>query len=188
MSAVDAGAVHAGGDEIVDELGLRRRLRRQRRHHPDPRRALPPLAEDPLRFGLELGGAGQGERRGGVGDIRLAGQAAQRDDQGVEGLHHAGLAAAERREAARREPELQLGDVAAAQRDVMGQVRGPLAHLFGGGAPFGPEPRASSFDVCPQRLHFGEEGGELFEVFGGFRRHVGLVARPNARKSVFATP
>ena len=77
---------------------------------------------------------------------------------------HLGLAAAERREAARREPELQIGHVVAAQRDIVGEVHGARAGLLGGGAPFGSELRALLLDVFPQRLHFGEEGAQLFEV------------------------
>ena len=98
VGAVDARAVHAGGYQIVDEFGLRRRFGRQGRHHPGARAAFLPLAEQPVGLRLQLRGARSRQRRRRIGRARFAGHALERRDQRIERQHDVALAAAERRE------------------------------------------------------------------------------------------
>ena len=112
-------------DQIVDEFGLRRRFRRQGRHHPGARAAFLPFAEQPVGFRLQLRGARPRQRRRRIGGARFAGQAPERRDQRIERQRDVALAAAERREAPRREPVLQVGEVVLAQRDIMGKIENP---------------------------------------------------------------
>ena len=173
VGAIDARAIHAGGDQIIDKLGFRRGLRRQGRHHPGARAASLALAEQPVGLRLELRRARARQRRRGIGRARLAGQALERRDQRIERQRDVALAAAKRREAARREPVLQVGEVMLAQRDIMGKIEHPRRSLrLSASTPHALLSSARlALDVLAQRLHLGEKGAEFFQVASGFSSH-----------------
>ena len=113
MGAIDARAVHAGGDQIVDEVRFRRRLGRQGRHDPRARAAFLPLAEQPVGLRLQFRGARPRQQRRRIGRARFAAQALERRNERIERLRDVAFAAAKRREAPRGEPVLQVGEVVA---------------------------------------------------------------------------
>jgi hypothetical protein len=104
-------------------------------------------------------------------------RAAEGHDQQVERRRHLRLGAAERGKAARGQSELQFVEVMAAQRDVMRQIRGTGFRPLGRNAPLAPEFGALRFNVLAKRLHFGQEGAEVVEIFAGPGRHGRLPAR-----------
>ncbi len=122
-----------------------------------------------------------GARHGRVGDVRFAGQAAQRHDQRVQRLEHPGLAAPERPEAARREPELQVGQVVAAQSDVMREVDRPRAGLLRRDAPFGPEPAPFSRRLPAAPALPLEGSASSSRSFPAFGRGCGMAALSRGR-------
>jgi hypothetical protein len=171
VGAVDAGAVHAGGDQIVDEFGFRGRFGRQGRHHPGARAASLPSAEQPVRLSLQFRRARRRRRRSWIGGAQLAGQALERGDERVEGERHLALAAAERRQPPRRQPILKVGEVMFAQRDVMGKIQHSGGNLIRPGAPCASELGSLALDILAQRFHLGEKAAEVFEVASEFSSH-----------------
>ena len=190
VGAIDAGAIHACGDQVVDELGLGRRLRRQRRHDTHSRRAPRALAEHAVSLGLEFGSARTGEGRGRVGGVRLADQTAERRNQRVERRHDLCFTAPQGGEPARREPILEVGEVLAAQRDIMGEVDRPGGGLFRHAPPFVSQFRAPLLDVLAKRADLGQKTAQLFNVLAGFRRHVQPVhaGEASGENRKFAAP
>ena len=135
MGAIDAGAVHAGGHQIVDELGLRGRFRRQGRHHPGVRAAPLAPAEQPVCLRLQFRCARCRRRRRGIGGARLAGQALEGRDERIERQRDLAFAAAERRQAAGREAILEIGEVVLAQGEIMGKIEHSGGRLVGADPP-----------------------------------------------------
>ena len=83
------------------------------------------------------------------------------------------LAAAERGQAPRREPVLQVGEVVLAQRDIMGKIENPGGdlRLVRVDAPGASEFGRLVVDVLAQRFHLGEKGAEFFQVASEFYSH-----------------
>ena len=82
------------------------------------------------------------------------------------------LAAAERREAPRREAILQVGQVVLAQRDIIGEIENPRRdRLLCIDAPRASELGRLVLDVLAQRFHLGEKGAQFFQVASGFSSH-----------------
>ena len=173
VGAIDARAIHAGGDQIVDELRFRRRLGRQGRHHPRAGAAFLPLAEQPVGLRLQFRRARPRQHRRRIGRARFAAQAPEGRNERIERLRDVAFAAAERREPARGEPVLQVGEVVGAQRDVMGEIENARRNLrlVRVDPPTASQLGAFELDILAQRFHLGEKGADFFQVASGSSRH-----------------
>ncbi len=160
-------------DQIVDEVGLRRRFGRQGRHDPGARAAFLLLAEQPVGLGLELRSARPRQDRRRIGRARFAAQALQGRDERVERLCDVAFAAAKRREATRREPILQVGEVVLAQRDIVREIEDPRRNLrfVRVDAPAASKFSGLELNILAERFHLCKKGAEFFQVASGFRSH-----------------
>jgi hypothetical protein len=125
VRAVDAGAVGTSPQHSRHQVGIRGRRGRHRDHDAGPR-PLGICTEQADLFALDGGLAGtMGPRRPPrTGrQLMLTGHHAQRGENGIEGRQHARLALPERRQAKRRQAELQVAHVAPAQGQVVREVQ-----------------------------------------------------------------
>ena len=121
MSAVDAGDVHAAPRQIEDLVRIARRFGSESHHDHAAAPLAPPEQLDAVSLEQALAaveGTGARERRA------LARVGGERRDRSVQVGQHAGLEAAERRQSEQRELVLQITQVAAAQRQIVGEVGG----------------------------------------------------------------
>ncbi len=173
MGAIDARAIHASGHQSVDQFGFRRRFGRQRRHHAGSRAAVLPFAEQPVGLRLQFRRARHRQSRRRIGRARFARQPLERRNERIERQRYMAFAAAERREAPRREPVLQIGQVMRAQRDIPGEIQdlGRDFRLVRADAPTAPMLGASALHVLTERFHLGEKCAEFLQVASEFSSH-----------------
>ena len=90
----------------------------------------------------------------------------------------------------RDEPVLKVGEIVAAQRDIVGKVERAGGGLLRRGAPLGPQFRAPALDVVSKRLNFGEEAAQFVDLFTGFGRHERpcRMREPSEGSQRFVTP
>ncbi len=81
------------------------------------------------------------------------------------------LTAAERREAARREPILKVGEVLLAHREVVREIDDARRRLVARDAPFASQLGSLALDILAQRFHFTKKGAEALQIACGFSSH-----------------